>query len=145
MVYRKDIAMLSPEEIVLLGAGIGLIGVATIIGSQIAAGVFTGFMSAAGIAYTIFKARREAPRLFNLIIDRPLLSDVVIDAGVFLIVGGATVTGIVAGASASLFTSISLSGLRRLGRVDVHPFNWMESIRKNQLNKLPSRNVHLEV
>lgn len=126
MVYRKDIFMLSPEEVILLGAGIGLIGIAAIIGSQVAAGVFTGFISACGIAYTIYKTRRDAPRLFNFIMDRPLLSDVLIDAGVFLIVGGTTVTGIVAGASASLFTTIGLSGLRRLGRVEVQPFNWTD-------------------
>lgn len=130
MVYKKDVSMLSPEEIIMIGAGLGLIGAAAIIGSQVAAGVFTGFVSAVGIAYTIFKARKDAPRIYNFIVDRPLMSDVVIDVGVFLIVGGTTVTGIVAGASASLFTSISLNGLRRLGRVDVSEFSWTDYLRK---------------
>lgn len=145
MVYRKDVSMLSPEEVILLGAGVGLIGIAAIIGSQVAAGVFTGFVSAAGIAYTIFKTRRDAPRVFNLIVDRPLLSDVVIDAGVFLIVGGTTVTGIVAGASASLFTSIALNGLRRLGRVEVPEFNWSEYFRKRPPTLIASKGDALQV
>lgn len=140
MVYRKDVSMISPEEIILLGAGIGLIGVAAIIGSQVAAGVFTGFVSAAGIAYTIFKTRKDAPRIFNLIMDRPLLSDVVIDVGVFLIVGGTTVTGIVAGASASLFSTIALSGLRRLGRVEVQSFNWADYILRRPTQEIAITN-----
>jgi hypothetical protein len=130
MPYAKDVFAISPEEVFLLGAGVLLVGTAAMIGSQIAAGCFTGFMSACGIAYTLFKMRKDAPRIWNLIIDRPLTTDIVIDAGVFLIVGSSTVTGLVAGASASLFTSISLCGLRRLGRVEVPPFDWSSVLRK---------------
>jgi len=131
MPYSKDVFSLSPEEIFLLGAGALLIGSAVLIGTQVLSGVFTGFVSACGIAYTLFKSRKDAPRLWNTIIDRPLTADILIDTGVFLLVGSTnSVTGFVAGASASLFTSISLCGLRRLGRVEVLPFNWVSLIRK---------------
>lgn len=118
------------EDVVLIGAGLVVVGGAVVIGSQVAAGVFTGAITAAGVGYTVYKFRKHAPRAFNFIHDRPLTSDVVIDAGVFLIVGGTTVTGIVAGASASLFTSIALNGIRKLGKVEVEPIKLLDFINK---------------
>jgi hypothetical protein len=111
--------LVSPEEIVLIGAGVAVAGGAVLIGSQVVAGVFVGAVTAAGVTYTICKTRTHLPRVWNVIHGNPLAADVVIDTGVFLLVGGVTVTGIVAGASASLFTSIGLIGLRRLGKIEV--------------------------
>lgn len=119
MSQEMNHGLVSPEELVLIGAGVAVAGGAVLIGSQVAAGVFVGAVTAAGVTYTICKTRTHLPRVWNVIHDNPLAADVVIDAGVFLLVGGVTVTGIVAGASASLFTSIGLIGLRRLGKIEV--------------------------
>lgn len=121
------------EDVVLVGAGVAVIGGAVIIGSQVAAGVFTGAITAAGVGYTVYKLRKHAPRAFNIIHDRPLSSDIIIDGAVFLIVGGTTVTGIVAGASASLFTTIALNGIRKLGRADVEPIKLFDIFKKKKV------------
>lgn len=123
---------INAEDVVLIGAGVAVVGGAVIIGSQVAAGVFTGAITAAGVGYTVYKLRKHAPRAFNIIHDRPLSSDLIIDGAVFLIVGGTTVTGIVAGASASLFTSIALNGIRKLGKVDVEPMKLFDFFKKKK-------------
>lgn len=117
----------SKEDLLLIGTGVVVIGAGAYIGSQVAAGVFVGAITAAGATYTIYKTRQHAPRLFNVIVDKPLLSDIAIDATVFVLIGGATVTGITAGASASLFTSIGISCLRKLGKVPVEPISMFKN------------------
>ena len=125
-----NMSEISVEDVVLVGAGVAIVGGAVVIGSQVAAGVFTGAITAVGVGYTVFKFRKHAPRVWNTICDRPLTTDIVVDAGVFLVVGSASVTGIVAGASASLFTSIALSGLRKLGKVEVPESNFFNRFKK---------------
>lgn len=139
-----SLSQINVEDVVLIGAGVAVVGGAIVIGSQVAAGVFTGAITAAGVGYTVFKLRKHAPRVFNVIHDRPLTSDIILDAGVFLIVGGTTVTGIVAGASASLFTSIALNGIRRLGKVDVKPINLFDRFKgKESAEKIANSKIHL--
>jgi len=123
MSHEMNYEMISPEELVLIGAGAAVVGGAILIGSQVASGVFVGAITATAVTYTLCKTKTHLPRIWNIIHDNPLMADAVIDAGVFVLVGGVTVTGIVAGASASLFTSIGLIGLRRLGKAEVKPFS----------------------
>lgn len=123
MVSSTKIIPFTFEENLLMSAGAFVIISGCVLGSQIAGGVFVGLVSASGVAYTILKTRQYAPRIFNCIVSNPLASDLIIDAGVFILVGSSTVTGIVAGASASLFTSIALNCIRRLGEREVHSFN----------------------
>lgn len=120
------------EELALMAGGVVIVGTSAYIGSQVLAGVFIGAITAGGITYTIYKTRTHAPRLFNMICKRPLASDILIDAGVFILIGGTTVTAFTAGASASLFTSIGLCCLRKLGKVEIPQSRFMDIFKKTQ-------------
>lgn len=112
---------ISLEEAALLGAATLMVGSAVLLGSQIAGGVVLGGIVSAGAVYTICKTRTHAPKVWNFIQDHPIKSDIVIDTGLVIIVGGTTLTGLVGAASASVFTSMALCGIRRLGKVEIPP------------------------
>ncbi len=112
------------EDVVLVVASVAVVGAAVAIGSTVASGVATGAISAIGIGFTIWHTRKHAPRLWNMMVEHPLATDVVLDVGVFVLVGSATATGLIAGCSASLFTSLGVTCMRKFGKVPVEPINF---------------------
>lgn len=96
------------EKKVVLGTVGALIGSAAVFGGVVSAGVTTGLFSSLGVGMLLLKVRKKYPRVWNWIINEPLLPDLVISLILATIVGSGTATGIIAAAAAGLFVSAGL-------------------------------------
>ena len=103
----KNLDQMTYTSVTVLGIG-GLF-----LGGTVLNGVFVGAMSTLGVGMLLFKLKESHPKLFRLIVEHNIISDVVLSVLLVFIMGTSTVTSIISGASAALFCSAGLSYLSK--------------------------------
>lgn len=113
------------EDIVLGGVSIALIAGTVLLGGFVASAVLTGGISCFAALFLLYKSRKHCPRVWNLAIDHPLLSDVAITGGFVIIMGASTATALLAVGTAGVLTSVGINFAKKyVGRIEnVKPMN----------------------
>ncbi|MBH46587.1 MAG: hypothetical protein CME71_00290 [Halobacteriovorax sp.] len=101
--------MFITEDRILIGSAIVLFSSMIFIGSTLSVGIMTGLMSSMGLAIILIKVQNCYPHYWAIMCKHPILSDFTISTTLFMLVASSTATGVIAGASASLFASIGLT------------------------------------
>lgn len=105
-------------ELIMGVATIALLASVFLIGGTIATGVITGLFAAVGFGFLLYKTRKYKPKVWNTMMDHPIMTDIGLSAGAILLIAPTTLGGLVAGISCGVFASAGISFANKfLGKV----------------------------
>lgn len=109
------------SELVMGGTLVVLLGSAFFIGGTLAVGVMTGIAAAIASGVLLWKCRKYKPRLWNTMMDHPLLTDLGLSAFFILTVAPMTATGLIAGITAAGVATVGIEAAGKyVGKVAGH-------------------------
>lgn len=109
------------SDLIIGGVCLSLVISVFIIGGTIATGVITGLVATIGLGFFVHKMHRHAPKYWNWMIDNPIKSDILVSGFFLTTLASMTLGGLVAGVSATVFSTGGLQLARRLGKVEGIP------------------------
>jgi len=96
------------EEIFIIGFSLFVVSSIFFIGGTLAMGIMTGLMSSIGVGFLLLKLRSNSPKVWNLMLKHQAITDVLFSGLFIILLNPATATGLIAGCSAAVFTSVGL-------------------------------------
>lgn len=102
-----------------------------VFGAQIlATGIFLGLITTVSFGLIVWEMYSYMPRVYNFIVDHPLLFDLACAVG-FGAMFGLSVTGLIAAGTFGIFQTIAaLNASKHLPRAEVKPIQWIENIKR---------------
>lgn len=96
------------EEILIIGFSLFVVGSIFFIGGTLAMGIMTGLISSIGVGFLLLKLKTHSPAVWKLMLKHQIITDLVFSCLFVILLNPATATGLIAGCSAAVFTSVGL-------------------------------------
>jgi len=96
------------SELVTGGVLVVMLGTSIFVGGTLAVGVLTGIGAAIFSGILLYKTKKYRPKVWNTMMDHPLLTDMGMSTFFVLTIGSMTATGLIAGITAAGVTTVGI-------------------------------------
>ena len=99
---------IDPEKTMLIAVSLITVMAAIFIGGVLSTGILAGFFLASGILLLVFKLKREAPKIWNTMLEHEFETDILLSCAIALVAGPGSATGLIAAGAAAIMVSGTL-------------------------------------